>query len=400
MSKIIIQLLLVPLCLLTAFSFPLYGTERDTTLNYFEGSWEEALVRSAETGKPMMLSILANWCYWCKAMKETTFKDPEVLDILNNEFMLFRANAEEKKGEKLSAKFRATSLPVLIFIDSEGRLIDKNTGYIRDNREFTKTLSSYLESPEPLKANIDVSDLDPGFPGFYLSSFDSDEDWSEEEFTVKAFQFLDQLDRSECMDEVAWSVMFRFGIVMAEMGAYFLENYHQFVENFGEAETFAHLNNLYNYYMFIHAQRGEEEEALQLINLLSEFEPEREEELGLRYKVSFYMQSRDWNKVLDQLENHLRTSNDPQLNSINSVCLNIHDATSDREILNRAATVMGKVTEIEPAYQHLDTQASLLFRAGKTQKGIEVAEKAIEVGEKAGIDVTDTEYLLEIYGNR
>jgi len=400
MVKITLRLLLVSLCLLTAFSSPLYGTERDTSLNYFEGSWEEALDRSVETGKPMMLSILANWCYWCKAMKETTFKDPEVLDILNNEFVLYRANAEEKKGEKLSAKFRATSLPVLIFIDSEGNLIDKNTGYIRDNHKFTATLRGYLESPELLKANIEVRKMDPGFPDFYLSSFDSDKDWSEDEFSIKAFEFLDQLDRSEWMEEVAWSVMFRFGIVMAEMGAYFLENYHQFVENYGEAETFSHLNNLYNYYMFIHAQRGEEEEALQLINLLSEFEPERKEELSLRYKVSFYMQTRDWSKVLDQLENHLRTSDDPQLNSINSVCLNIHDATTDTDILNRAAAVMGKVTEIEPAYQHLDTHASLLFRAGKTQKGIEVAQKAIEIGEQAGIDVTDTEYLLEIYGNR
>ena len=377
----------------------LFSAPADTTLNYFQGDWQEAIAVAEQSGKPMMLSIFADWCYWCKAMEASTFKDPEIVSLLNEEFVLYRANAEEVRGGKLAAKFRATSLPVLVFLNTEGQLIEKKTGYIRDNRAFAEELNGFLKASERYKASIDAKILDPGFPDFYLQSFDPEEEWAEEEFKVMAYEFLAQTDKDQWMKEVHWSVMFRFAIVMGEMGSYFLDNYHAFKAHYGKDEAFAHLNNLYNYHMYLYAQRGEEKEALELIGHLKELEADRKDELALRYKVSFYMQSRNWHKVLDQLESHLEKSEDPQLNSVNSVCLNIHDATSDREVLQRTAAVMKTVTEKDPIYQHLDTWAALLFRAGENERAVKAANRAIEVGKKAGIDVTDTEVLLEIHQN-
>jgi thioredoxin-related protein len=50
--------------------------------------------------RPLMVFINTDWCKYCKMQQKTTFKDPELVGILNNKFYSLNINAEEQKALK------------------------------------------------------------------------------------------------------------------------------------------------------------------------------------------------------------------------------------------------------------------------------------------------------------
>jgi len=47
--------------------------------------------------KPVAIFIYTDWCKICFGMKKTTFKNKEVIQLLNNNFYFVRLDGEEKK---------------------------------------------------------------------------------------------------------------------------------------------------------------------------------------------------------------------------------------------------------------------------------------------------------------
>lgn len=400
----IISPLLFTVLIFGSLSGQIQADTNQAVINYFEGSsskqaYQEIRDTAFVENRHVMISIISEWCYWCRAMEETTFKDDEVVNKLNQNFLVLRVDGHTEIGLALSAKFRVSSFPTLLFFTPDGYFIDKRTGYIRDAKAFVGELRDLLkvESSGLPERGFDPSILNPSFPAFYLSSFQPDLGEKELELTAIAVDTLMGLNPEQWLDEIPWSLIYRFQIGMGPIGSFFLDNYERYNERFGSSESYSHLINLLNQNIAFFAHKGAEREALELIETAKGLEAEKSDEISLRFKVAFYMQSSDWSAVLDELEDHLNQSTNPNLNSINSVVLKIHDSTSESEILKRAAALMKRVTQKERLYQHFDTYASLLFRLGKKEEGTTAAQKAIELGEASGIDVSDTRFLLEIY---
>lgn len=59
-------------------------------------SFEEAEKLSKENPKPFVVFIHASWCKYCKMMENSTFKNQEIITILNNNFYFISLDAESK----------------------------------------------------------------------------------------------------------------------------------------------------------------------------------------------------------------------------------------------------------------------------------------------------------------
>ncbi|MFB0910859.1 MAG: DUF255 domain-containing protein [Flavobacterium sp.] len=59
-------------------------------------SFEEAEKLSAENPKPIVVFIHTSWCKYCKMMENITFKNHEVISILNEDFYFILLDAESK----------------------------------------------------------------------------------------------------------------------------------------------------------------------------------------------------------------------------------------------------------------------------------------------------------------
>jgi thiol-disulfide isomerase/thioredoxin len=97
-------------------------------IEFYHGSFKEALEESQKTGKPIFLDAFAKWCGPCKRMAATTFKDDAVGAFFNKNFISLKIDWEESEGVSLRSKYPVSAYPTLLFIDNKGEVIHKVVG--------------------------------------------------------------------------------------------------------------------------------------------------------------------------------------------------------------------------------------------------------------------------------
>ncbi|MCC6726026.1 MAG: thioredoxin family protein [Saprospiraceae bacterium] len=97
-------------------------------IEFFHGSFNEALEESKKTGKPIFMDAFAKWCGPCKRMAATTFMDEKVGEYFNKNFINLKVDWEEKEGVSLRSKYNVSAFPTLFFIDSKGEVVHKIVG--------------------------------------------------------------------------------------------------------------------------------------------------------------------------------------------------------------------------------------------------------------------------------
>lgn len=61
-------------------------------------TFEEAEKLSKENPRPYVVFIHTSWCNYCKMMENSTFKNQEIITILNDNFYFISFDAESKDG--------------------------------------------------------------------------------------------------------------------------------------------------------------------------------------------------------------------------------------------------------------------------------------------------------------
>ncbi|TKB99027.1 thioredoxin family protein [Pedobacter cryophilus] len=103
--------------------------------------------------KPLVIFIHTDWCQYCQSMENTTFKNKEIIKLLNEKFYFISLNAEEEKniwfnqrnfnyqptgyktGINELAKELAThngqlSYPAICFLNSKNEIIYQHHGFL------------------------------------------------------------------------------------------------------------------------------------------------------------------------------------------------------------------------------------------------------------------------------
>ncbi|MCH8280189.1 MAG: thioredoxin domain-containing protein [Chloroflexi bacterium] len=111
---------------------------------------EEAFAKAQAENKPVLLSISAVWCHWCHVMDETSYSDPDVQRILNENFVCIRADNDRRPD--LNARYNVGGWPTTAFLTGHGGLIGGATYLPPD--QFLAMLGelqrAYLEEKSPL----------------------------------------------------------------------------------------------------------------------------------------------------------------------------------------------------------------------------------------------------------
>lgn len=93
----------------------------------FEEFGPEAFERARREGKLVLLSVQAGWCHWCHVMNDTTYRDPEVRRLLEERFVVVRADGDARPD--LAERYRRYAWPATVFLDPSGRELLGLRGY-------------------------------------------------------------------------------------------------------------------------------------------------------------------------------------------------------------------------------------------------------------------------------
>jgi thioredoxin-related protein len=106
-----------------------YPAEADQGINFYEGSWVEALKLAKDQNKLVFLDIYATWCGPCKKLKANTFPDEAVGNFYNTHFINLALDGEKGEGRELARKYAIKGYPTLLFVDHTGTVVVKTAGY-------------------------------------------------------------------------------------------------------------------------------------------------------------------------------------------------------------------------------------------------------------------------------
>lgn len=96
---------------------------------YFENlSWEQAQLKSEETGQMIFVDVYTDWCVPCKWMNKNVFANYSTGSHHNSSFINIKLNAEQGKGILFSKKFNVESYPTFLFFDAQGKEIHRLVG--------------------------------------------------------------------------------------------------------------------------------------------------------------------------------------------------------------------------------------------------------------------------------
>ena len=131
--------ILLPFLAVIIYSYSVCAKTDDAPIgiNFFEGTWSEALVKSAKENKPLFLDVATSWCGYCKKMKQNVFIDKEVATYFNKYFICIEIDAEHGEGRTIAQKYGVNSYPTLIIVDKNEKPILTTEGYL-DAKDFLK----------------------------------------------------------------------------------------------------------------------------------------------------------------------------------------------------------------------------------------------------------------------
>ena len=148
--------------------------------------WNTGMEAAKKEQKPVLVDFSADWCKWCHVMEEKTFSAPEIKKRLDSGWISIRIDTEERdktgtvyfdessraalmylkdensnfeekplSHQQLLGFFGIRGLPSYLFIDREGKPLQKITSYI-EKEEFAVILDFIKE--EAYKKNISFED--------------------------------------------------------------------------------------------------------------------------------------------------------------------------------------------------------------------------------------------------
>jgi len=118
---------------------------------HWQTSFDTAVAQAQREHKPLFLDFSATWCGPCQDMQQTTYRDPDVADILNNKFVPVLIDIDQQK--ELAARFGVSPIPDEAFVASDGdRELVRTAGY-NDADDFLnmtdKALKAFAKLPPP-----------------------------------------------------------------------------------------------------------------------------------------------------------------------------------------------------------------------------------------------------------
>jgi uncharacterized protein YyaL (SSP411 family) len=102
--------------------------------------------------RPILLNLTATWCGWCQKMDETTYSDPELIRLINNELVPLRVDADQYPH--VQERYIASGWPTNAFLTPTGEVLW--AGSYVDPAEFGAVAAGVLAAWNDRRAELQV----------------------------------------------------------------------------------------------------------------------------------------------------------------------------------------------------------------------------------------------------
>ena len=138
-----------PLKAVSAFAPPLYTQDfnlYDEEVHAQFDNYEAGMAYAATTGKPVVVDFSGFGCVNCRKMEAAVWTDPEVKQMLTQDFVLITLFVDDKTlGDKWSylqrSKFGANAQPFYVMLNTEGKPLNSSYAFDENPAHFIEWLN-------------------------------------------------------------------------------------------------------------------------------------------------------------------------------------------------------------------------------------------------------------------
>jgi len=78
---------------------------------------EESFLAAKQEEKRILLTLTATWCHWCHVMDQTSYADPQVIDLVNSQFIPVKVDVDRRPD--ISRRYNQGGFPTGTFQGQE-----------------------------------------------------------------------------------------------------------------------------------------------------------------------------------------------------------------------------------------------------------------------------------------
>ncbi|MDJ0720932.1 MAG: DUF255 domain-containing protein [Desulfobacterales bacterium] len=131
--KLWIPVLIVVFCLSAGLALAGPKAKSSSLIKWYD--YKAGMTLAKKQNKQVYLHFYTDWCEYCKEMQSTTFRNPAVVKMLNQEFVAIKVDTA--KHHKLAAKYNIRPVPDNWFLSSNGSKIRNFLGYYEPDQFVT-----------------------------------------------------------------------------------------------------------------------------------------------------------------------------------------------------------------------------------------------------------------------
>jgi len=104
------------------------GTAAPSSAVAWRTDLDGALAEARSSNKRVLVDFSASWCPPCVAMKHEVWPDADVARAIDAGYVPVMVDADRDNG--LSSRYRVESIPAVLMLDADGRVVKRNDGYL------------------------------------------------------------------------------------------------------------------------------------------------------------------------------------------------------------------------------------------------------------------------------
>jgi thioredoxin-related protein len=132
------------------------GAQEPRDIHWRE-DYSSARAEADKKGLPLVIDFGTTNCYWCRKLDEITFRDTRIINLMNQQFVPLKINAEREP--KLVQDLRINAYPTLVLAAPGGKILYHKEGY-HDADTFHDVLAriaTNTSTPEWMKQQFDFA---------------------------------------------------------------------------------------------------------------------------------------------------------------------------------------------------------------------------------------------------
>jgi thiol-disulfide isomerase/thioredoxin len=356
-------------------------------IEFFHGTFAEALAKSKAENKLIFMDAFAEWCGPCKRMAATVFTDEKVGKFMNSNFICLKMDMEKGEGPELSRKYDVSAYPTLLFLNATGGLVQRNVGALPVDGFLTTARQALgkMDNTKEFEKSYTEGKREPEFVHNYVRALNR-----SGKSSLKVVN--DYLQKADMKESMTLKIIFE-GTSQADSKVFdlLIKNRAAIAALYSDKQVKDRIEEACektaaNAVQFKSAELQAEAKAKMKANL-----PEKAEAFAADSDMKFFKAANDVKSYCKACETALKKEGKNDARNLYTIAKQMTDAfPEDKAVLKDAEKYLKKAAENGGLVEYYYLYAQTLHRNGKKSEALTNAEKALKLAKDSQMNAIPT----------